>query len=1115
MIQFSRTDLERLFPEKTWALAENLVAEGAVIDVAVERDGRSVTGKVKGDRRTPYLTRVKIQNGRGGRVRLSSTCTCLVYSECEHAAAALLGLLEQSAAPDSEEATAAIGAEVESWIAAVNAAAKVETTGRSASSGDAVIYLLEPTQRSWRDLGSAQPVVVNVVRGKRLRGGGYGKVSTYAVSNIVGDDPPPFVTEQDQVIGRLLGTTNGRSKRLSNSADAQLLRLMIATGRCHWRNAEGSPFKMGSPRTGKFAWRFDSEGQQHVVCEVEDAREGLLILALGEPWYIDTNDNTIGTVQTELPGKLAPLMLRSPSIPATAAMVVRQRLQPSSTFIPLPEPLRKRERLEIRPTPQLHLHCPVVTTSRGMGWNREEADVDLPLARISFDYAGAKVSWQDGRTELNHVKNNRLFVLPRDALAEVQMIERLNAVGLQPLGPTGLGRFADELARQDFTFEEDDDDDVSMRWVEFNHYEVPKLAEEGWQITFSEEYPYQVVNEVPAWTIDVNESSNDWFELDLGIDVDGGRVPLLPVLVDLFNRAPEEMTPEALAEYGDDQMVYANLADGRLLPIPATRLQSILEALYEMFEGGHLDGKTSITMGKAELPKLATLETMLPKDEISWNGGEGIRKMAAHLASSRGIPKLPAPRDIKAKLRPYQQQGLEWLQFIGQCGLSGVLADDMGLGKTIQTLSHIVTEKAEGRLERPCLIVAPTSLIPTWRRETRKFAPSLRILVLHGNDRHERFERIGDNDLVLTSYALMLRDKDALMRHHFRIMVLDEAQAIKNPTTKIARAACQINADVRLALSGTPMENHLGELWSVFHFLMPGFLGDRETFRRVFRTQIEKEGDAQRKELLANRVRPFLLRRTKEEVAAELPPKSEFIREIELTDEQRDLYETVRISMHEKVREEIRSRGIARSNVAILEALLKLRQVCCDPRLLKKMNGTAPPPSAKFDILMDMVSGMVETGRKIIIFSQFVGMLDLIEAGLQRNDIDFVKLTGRTKDRETPVDMFQSGKVPVFLISLKAGGVGLTLTRADTVIHYDPWWNPAVEAQATDRAHRIGQDKTVFVYKLIASGTVEEKMVELQGKKKALVDGILGDSGTGSMSFSEADVESLFAPLEA
>jgi hypothetical protein len=1114
MLPFSRTDLERLFPVVTWERAERLFGDQAVVEVDVERDGRSIIGRVRGERRTPFLTRINVANGRGGRVRLSSTCTCLVHSECEHAAATLLAALDRTAAPDAEEAHVAIDGELEAWIAQLNQAARTSQplNGHAVADGeDCVLYLVEPTQRLWRDAASVQPVAVSTVRARRMRGGAYGREHPLAISNLTAEDPAAYVGPDDQLIGRLLGGGASQSKRLGAAGDGETLERMLGTGRCHWRNGQNHPLALGDTRPGRFGWRFDSEGQQHVTCEVDGAGEGVVVVGLGEPWYIDLKARACGRIETGVPGRVTRLLLKAPAIPAATASLVRQKLQPSATACPLPEPLRKRERLEVKPTPVIHLHCPRVTVSRGTGWKREEEEVELPLARVCFDYAGAEVGWQDGRAELNHVKDNRLLVLPRDALFEVQAVERLNALGLQPLGPTGLGRFAPEHARQDFTFEEDEDDDVSMMWVQFNHADLPKLAREGWRVTFAEDYPYRVAGAQDSWRLEVTESGIDWFELDLGIDVDGERVALLPVLLDLFDRAPDEMTPSALAALGDEPL-YGTLPDGRLLPIPASRLRAMLEALYELFasrRAGAEEGR--LRLSRAEATRLTALEEALPEGAVDWVGGERLREMARRLGTLAEIPAAEPPRGLKASLRPYQADGLAWLQFLASCGLSGVLADDMGLGKTLQALAHILKEKEAGRLDRPCLVVAPTSLIPTWRNEARKFAPSLRVLVLHGNERRELFDEIAGHDIVLTSYALLLRDRELLLPHRYRIAILDEAQAIKNPTTKLARAAAGVQADHRLALTGTPMENHLGELWSVFNFLMPGFLGDRETFRRVFRQPIEKDADGARQALLGSRVRPFLLRRTKEQVASELPPKEEMVREIDLSDAQRDLYESVRLSMHKRVREEIKARGLARSNIAILEALLKLRQVCCDPRLLKSGDGKGAA-SAKFEYLMEHLPDMVETGRRVIIFSQFVEMLDLIDASLTEAGLPFVKLTGQTRDRETPVARFQAGEVPIFLISLRAGGVGLTLTAADTVIHYDPWWNPAVEAQATDRAHRIGQDKTVFVYKLIAAGTVEEKMVELQARKQALVAGVLSGSASG-LAFTEEDIEALFAPV--
>jgi SNF2 family DNA or RNA helicase len=323
----------------------------------------------------------------------------------------------------------------------------------------------------------------------------------------------------------------------------------------------------------------------------------------------------------------------------------------------------------------------------------------------------------------------------------------------------------------------------------------------------------------------------------------------------------------------------------------------------------------------------------------------------------------------------------------------------------------------------------------------------------------------------------------------------------------------QFRAEHRLCLSGTPLESQLGELWTQFDFLLPGFLGDAKGFTKRWRSPIEKHGDLLRRDVLARRIRPFILRRKKDEVATELPPKTTIIRTVELVGAQRDLYETVRAAMDEKVRAEIAQRGFTRSQIVILDALLKLRQVCCDPRLVKSAVARKVKERAKLDLLMDMLPEMVEEGRRVLVFSQFTAMLDLIQTELDAKGLEYLLLTGETRDRETPIQAFQAGAAPIFLISLKAGGVGLNLTAADTVIHYDPWWNPAVENQATDRAHRLGQEKPVFVYKLIAAGSIEEKILALQEQKAELAAGILSDEHKGDIKFGEADLAALFEPL--
>jgi SNF2 family DNA or RNA helicase len=357
-------------------------------------------------------------------------------------------------------------------------------------------------------------------------------------------------------------------------------------------------------------------------------------------------------------------------------------------------------------------------------------------------------------------------------------------------------------------------------------------------------------------------------------------------------------------------------------------------------------------------------------------------------------------------------------------------------------------------------------------------------------------------------------DKETLLAQPYHLVILDEAQNIKNAKATTTRLAHQLQARHRLCLTGTPLENHLGELWSLCHFLNPGLLGDGQTFRRVFSTPIEKHGDANRGRLLARRIKPYLLRRTKDEVAKELPEKTEIVENIELDGAQRDLYESIRLAMHEKVRREIAAKGAARSHIVILEALLKLRQVCCDPRLLKLDAAKKVEQSAKLAFLMAMLPAMIEDGRRILLFSQFTSMLALIESEIKRQKLDYLKLTGRTKDRASLVERFQEGDAPLFLISLKAGGSGLNLTAADTVIHYDPWWNPAVEDQATDRAHRIGQTKPVFVYKLRTLGTVEEKILELQARKRGLADGLFENGGNTAGALDADDIATLFAPID-
>ena len=721
---------------------------------------------------------------------------------------------------------------------------------------------------------------------------------------------------------------------------------------------------------------------------------------------------------------------------------------------------------------------------------------------MEFDYAGVLIEAHPWQPVLEHYADGKLQRVRRDKSAENKAVQRLPKFGLQGaefvvfdmnLGPhVNAHTFADE-----------------SEWLDFVHAGVPELRQQGWRVELEESFQFHLVQPEDWFTDAAGEAGgNDWFGVELGVIVEGQKINLLPVLLQLLQANPKLLQADQLAEMSDTSVIPLPLPDGRKVMFPAGRARQMLGVLLELLQAGSLNQD-----GRLRLPKLRALE-LAGEAGWRWLGTAELRELATRLRSFSGIKTVPPPENLHATLRPYQQDGLNWLQFLREYGLAGVLADDMGLGKTVQTLAHLLVEKQSGRMDRPSLVVGPTSLMTNWRQEAERFAPDLRVLVLHGLDRKQHFGRIADHDLVITSYPLLPRDQAVLLEQKFHCVILDEAQFIKNPKTQYAQIACALKARHHVCLTGTPMENHLGELWSLFHFLLPGFLGDEIRFNSVFRRPIEKAKDDERRKVLARRVSPFILRRKKDEVVKELPPKTEIVQNVELTGAQRDLYESVRLAMHQRVKTEVDKKGLSRAHIIILDALLKLRQICCHPQLLQLPSAQKVKTSAKLELLLDLLPEMIAEGRRILLFSQFTSMLAIIQAELDARKIPWLLLTGDTRDRATPVARFQNGEVPLFLISLKAGGTGLNLTAADTVIHYDPWWNPAVENQATDRAHRIGQDKNVFVYKLLTVGTVEEKISAMQARKRELVESLLNEERREDLKLSAKDLDILFAPLE-
>lgn len=531
------------------------------------------------------------------------------------------------------------------------------------------------------------------------------------------------------------------------------------------------------------------------------------------------------------------------------------------------------------------------------------------------------------------------------------------------------------------------------------------------------------------------------------------------------------------------------LMDGGYAPLPARWLQEHGPLLAELLEARDVDGRVERNATAALVELLEDTRGEVPPD---------LRRLRTWLEGGEGLPDVPPPDGIRADLRPYQRAGFQWLRFLRDMDLNGILADDMGLGKTVQSLVAMVD--AGGRH----LVVAPTSVLSNWVNEAKRFAPGLKVNLYHGPDR----TLDPTADLTLTSYALLRLDRDLLAQTEWTYFVLDEAQNIKNARSQTARSACALRSHHRLCLTGTPVENRLEELWSLFRFLMPGLLGSEKAFRDRFVRPIEA-GDIKAREQLRSRVKPYVLRRLKQQVATELPPLTEIVIRCPLEEPQRRVYDTVRMAARADVQRALAEAGRA-STMQVLEALLRMRQACCDPSLLPGDIG-ADAGAAKLDVMEELLVELVSEGHKALVFSQWTSLLDRAQERLAALGITWARLDGSTRNRQDVIDTFQADDgPPVFLLSLKAGGTGLNLTAADYVLHLDPWWNPAVERQATDRAHRIGQDKPVVSYKLIAEGTVEERILDLQDAKRDLAEAAIGAEGGFVKALSADELRSLF-----
>ncbi len=1085
MLKFTRGDIKKEIDSGSYIRGRGYFQQQKVKKIRVETIEQNLVilyAGVDGSRGARYTQEIDIERMPGGRIDINGECSCPVGFNCKHVVAVCL---EYQVHPDRlslDKTDVSL-----SWLQQFVQANEISTLPDTAGT-EFIVYILQAGNKQ-------NSLTVQFMISRLLKKGGLGKgrrVELYNMTNQYAS--PACIREVDHEIAKCIEvqneTTWGGRQTLTISGEMGFLALskMLDSGRCFWQATQNPVLQRGEPRELQLNWRTEKNGDRYLDIQVEPQAT---ILNVSPPLYLDIKANLIGSIEgADFNTEQWDLLLQAPMVPAKSSVEFSQKLLTLLPGVPLP-PTQDIETVHIKeqaPVPCLVLFSNIDPVK---GYR-------IHMMRLRFAYAGYELTALPPTPVRNIVTDDQVICIQRNLSSEKIAKQKLFAADFQAVS---------EEQNDDVIFlnaENNSFMESATCWQNFLEEVLPELEAEGWQVEFNDDFQLQFL-QADDWEVEI-ETDNEWFDLRFDLDIQGHKLPLLPLIAEVLNNYELDQLPETLLVPLPDSM-----GESQFLQLPSERIRPVCQILYELYDSSALDEDGSLRMSRFDAPRLADLEE---NSELHWRGGKAMRELGRKLKNFKGIKKVAVPRGLKATLRDYQQQGLNWLQFLRSYEFNGILADDMGLGKTVQTLAHLLLEKERKRMDKPCLIIAPTSLMGNWRRESEQFTPKLKVLILQGPDRKQHFADINNYDLVLTTYPLLVRDHETLLAQDYHYLILDEAQVIKNPRAKAARFAREVKASHRLCLTGTPMENHLGELWALFDFLMPGFLGESKLFTQRFRTPIEKNGDTEQRQCLARRIAPFMLRRSKAEVVKELPAKTEILRSIALDKKQAALYESIRLSMEKKVRDAIKQKGFARSHITILDALLKLRQTCCDPQLLSLPQAKKVKDSAKLEMLMEMLPEMLEEGRRILLFSQFTKMLSIIEKQLIESGISYTKLTGQTRKRDEVIESFRQGEVDVFLISLKAGGVGLNLTEADTVIHYDPWWNPAVENQATDRAHRIGQDKAVFVYKLITENTLEEKIMAMQARKQALADGVYNkEHSDKDLKLTADDLQELFAPL--
>jgi superfamily II DNA or RNA helicase len=898
------------------------------------------------------------------------------------------------------------------------------------------------------------------------------------------------------------GPRNPRSNQpghvLQGPPGARLLEEWLAAGICH--HAETlQRVSAGPARPPRWRWTHDHHAQAHIALDFPDDQSARLI-DLERLYYLDESSGTLG--QLTIDRATWTMLAQMPPIPPTEReLLATWPPHPLLAGIPPPPPPPALREIHATLEPIL-----VIGASR-----RSEREEFVFYLHAWADYSGIRLPladepWQHSTVRSVSDEFVTVFRQLDDEVSAFRALTQTDIIDLAKLVPDAWRTLVPAPAvralghRQHYRGGADT----------FTALEsiAQSLSRAGFRYEFDPDLPFAVLPPETELRATLSHSEQvGWTQFQLGAVFEGGEINVLPIILKGLTRKAFSLTPTP--NEPPDAHWLAPIGSKRFLSLRLSQLREWLGPLLEYLDAPHRSDPNHLKLSRSQAMALSESLRRHGVDVQGPAAANTANTLAALRAAQRSAVPTAGPHSFRGTLRHYQREGLQWLQALRAGRLGGVLADDMGLGKTVQIIAHLLLEEESGRLNRPALIVVPTSLVFNWIDEMMRFAPALRCLNFTGSERLAQRDRLSRAQVIVTSYSLLISELGTLEDIEYSMLVLDEAQWIKNPLAQTARAVRCLRASHRLAVTGTPLENHLGELWAHMDAVLPGYLGDYRSFNRSFRIPIERQEDDARGAILRQRIAPFLLRRTKAAVAPELPPKTETVLRVAMGETQRRLYESLRLSLSDEVRAALASYSEQQSRIVVLSALLRLRQVCCDPRLIGKQSDP-PPGSAKLGALLELIGSLREEGRHVLVFSQFTSMLELISESLQAKKFEHAVLTGKTLERATPVRRFQSGAVKILLASLKAGGVGLNLTAADAVIHYDPWWNPAVERQAVDRAHRLGREQPVFVYKLLCDDTIEEKIAVLKDRKNDLADVVLGNDSSASAQLTELDVRSLF-----